>query len=397
MSIHNMHIETGRRSEPVGWWWVTNWTIQKFMIIVVLTIFVLVSNLTSLRSVSAAFDSHAQNPIPLMAYYYIWFNTESWGRAKTDFPLLGHYSSDDRTVMEQHIRTAKAAGIDGFIVSWKSTATLNSRLEQLIDVAAAEDFYLWIIYQGLDFQRNPLSIDQIDHDFEYFNDRYADNPVFHLYDRPVVIWSGTWEFSPEEIYSVTNSYRDHFFILASERNVEGYLRLAEMVDGNAYYWSSVDPRGTPRYQEKLNEMSQVVHEYSGLWVAPAAPGFDARLIGGTRVIERHGGETLRRELNAALHSGPDVIGLISWNEFSENSHIEPSEEYGSMALDVLSNRQGTQVRQVGDFDSSEPGTINLSSYYNLCIGVGMFFFIVTSIIITILRRVGTAKSEASRP
>ena len=33
-----------------------------------------------------------------------------------------------RAVMRQHVRWAKAAGIDGFIVSWKNTHELNRRL-----------------------------------------------------------------------------------------------------------------------------------------------------------------------------------------------------------------------------------------------------------------------------
>ncbi len=58
--------------------------------------------------------------------------------------------------MRQHVRWAKRAGIDGFIVSWKSTPVLNRRLERLADVAAAERFKLLVIYQGLDFYREPL-------------------------------------------------------------------------------------------------------------------------------------------------------------------------------------------------------------------------------------------------
>ena len=67
-------------------------------------------------------------PDRLFAYYYIWFNAGSWNRAKIDYPLLGRYSSDDRGVMERHVSWAKRAGIDGFIVSWKSTPVLNRRL-----------------------------------------------------------------------------------------------------------------------------------------------------------------------------------------------------------------------------------------------------------------------------
>lgn len=39
------------------------------------------------------------NPIPLLAYYYIWFDHGSWDRAKNDFPLVGSYSSDEGQVL----------------------------------------------------------------------------------------------------------------------------------------------------------------------------------------------------------------------------------------------------------------------------------------------------------
>jgi hypothetical protein len=159
--------------------------------------------------------------------------------------------------------------------------------------------------------------------------------VFDLFEKPMLIWSGSWEFSAQEIASVVQDKRDRLLILASEKNVEGYRRLSGLVDGNAYYWSSVNPFTHDGYPEKLIEMSDAIHADGGLWVAPAAPGFDARLVGGQRAIERRGGETLRAELNAALQSSPDVIGLISWNEFSENSHIEPSQEHGDQYLDVV--------------------------------------------------------------
>jgi Glycosyl hydrolase family 99 len=326
-----------------------------------------------------------QEPVPLMAYYYIWFEKQSWERAKSDYPLLGRYSSDDRTVMEQHVRLAKAAGIRGFIVSWKSTSKLDPRLEQLMDVAAQEDFYLWIIYQGLDFNRDPQPISTIDHDLEYFITNYADHPAFAMYDKPVIIWSGTWAYSPQDVYAVTSSYSDNLYILASERNLAGYQRLAGIVDGNAYYWSSVNPETFPGYEEKLVTMGQAVHDNGGLWVAPAAPGFDARLIGGKNVVERSDGATLLRELNSAQLSSPDVIGLISWNEFSENTHLEPSGRYGKQALDVLTRRQLTHSPTIKDFDSSAPGTTNHQSYYGLYILGGLSLFVGGSVALLFYR------------
>ena len=312
-------------------------------------------SLPACSSVRNESSGPGSNPIPVLAYYYIWFDTQSWDRAKTDYPLLGWYSSSNIDVMRQHVQWAKEAGITGFIVSWKSTEKLNERLGKLIQVANEENFKLTIIYQGLDFQREPLPIEQVDADLSYFIEHYSEDQAFYLYEKPLVIWSGTWRFSREEVESVVNGKREHILILASEKNVDGYTRLADLVDGDAYYWSSVNPDTFPGYPEKLRAMSEAIHANGGLWIAPVASGFDARLVGGTTVVDRKDGETLQIQYNAAMQSSPDAIGLISWNEFSENSHIEPSEKYGDRYLKVMAKIQNAPVPIVKNFDSSEPG------------------------------------------
>lgn len=324
----------------------------------VVTVLFLPACVSSAPTQASDASAAVSDPIPVLAYYYIWFDTQSWDRAKTDYPILGRYSSSNVDVMRQHIKWAKAAGIKGFIVSWKSTDKLNQRLEQLIQVAGEENFRLAIIYQGLDFYREPLPIVQVDADLSYFIDHFAEQQAFYIYEKPLVIWSGTWRYSREDVESVLLGKREHLLILASERNLEGYSRLADLVDGNAYYWSSVNPETFPGYPEKLTAMGQAVHENGGLWIAPAAPGFDARLIGGTTVVERKDGETLQIQFNTAMQSSPDAIGLISWNEFSENSHIEPSENYGHHYLDVLADIRHVPAPVVANFDSSEPGNID---------------------------------------
>jgi hypothetical protein len=233
------------------------------------------------------------------------------------------------------VELAKQAGIDGFIVSWKSTPTLNRRLEQLSRIASANALKLGLIYEGLDFHRNPLPVEQVRRDLAEAADRYTRAPAFGIFDRPLVIWSGTWRFSRADVARVVQPVRDRLLILSSEKNPEGVRRLAGLVDGDAYYWSSADPLRTPGYREKLAAMERTVHGQGGRWIAPAAPGFDARKLGGRRVVERRDGATLVESLGAAMTSSPDAIGLISWNEFSESSHVEPSRRYGRRYLDVL--------------------------------------------------------------
>jgi hypothetical protein len=313
----------------------------------------------------------AASPIPVLAYYYIWYTPTSWQRAKRDLPLLGPYSSDQSNIMRQHIIWAKNAGIDGFIVSWKSTASLDLRLARLVSIADAEHFKLALIYEGLDFERRPLPAGRVATDLKRFTQRYGRNRAFQLFGRkPAVIWSGTWKFPANAIAAVKRQVGSHLQLLASEKNVAGYLRVAPYVYGDAYYWSSADLT-TPGYPAKLVAMGRAVHAHGGLWIAPAAPGFDGRLLGGSRVVPRRNGATLRREFAGALSSSPDAVGLISWNEFSENSQIEPSRNFGFRYLRVVANITGTRAPAIPDFNSDEQPTHGTSYGLELLVGAGV--------------------------
>jgi hypothetical protein len=303
---------------------------------------------------AAGASAAARSPIPLLAYYYIWFEVGSWDRAKRDYPALGRYSSDERTVMRTHVRWAKASGINGFLVSWKDTPALDRRLARLAEIAREERFKLGVVYQGLDFHRRARSPAVIAADLDFFARRFGRDPAFRIFDRPLVVWSGTWKYTTRQIAGVTRGRRDRLLILASEKNADAYRRVASLVDGDAYYWSSVDPRRDRHHAQKLAEMGRTVHGRRGLWIAPAAPGFDARMIGGRRVVPRDDGAMLRRQLEVAGGAEPDAIGLISWNEFSENSHVEPSRAHGRRALEVLADVRGARAPAAPDVDSSEP-------------------------------------------
>jgi len=336
----------------------------------------------------------APGPIPVYAYYYIWFNTSSWNRAKTDFPLLGRYSSDERLVMRRHVEWAKTAGVRGFVVSWKSTPVLDRRLALLRDVAEVNNFRLALIYQGLDFERRPLPVPRIAKDLEAFLARYGKDPVFRGPDgKPLVVWSGTWKFSRAEVAGVSELLRGRALLLASERNVKGYERLADLVDGNAYYWSSVNPNTYPDYAGKLAGMAAAVHERGGLWVAPAAPGFDARLIGGKTVVPRKDGGTLRRQLDVALQSQADLVGLISWNEFSENTHVEPSLAYRGRYLEVVADVLGASAPRLSEFDSSEPAATGTG--YGIPLAAGFVALLIGGVLVVAAR--GTRRGPPPDP
>jgi hypothetical protein len=293
--------------------------------------------------------------VPVLAHFYIWFNASSWNRAKKDYPAVARYSSDQVSVMRTQAEEARAAGIDGLIVGWRSTETLNRRLAMVRNVAGDNNLKLAIMYQAQDFNRNPLPAAQVRQDLEQFADAYADDPVFQvLGPRPVVAISGTWHYSAEDLRFMTESVASRLQILGTEKSVEGYERVAPVVQGNLYYWSSADPERTPTYETKLQAMSDAVHAHCGLWVAPVAPGFDARDVGGRSVVDRRDGKTLRSSWEASTASAPDAVGVISWNEYSENTYIEPSTRFGTRYLDVLRELTGAEPPPARPVVSARP-------------------------------------------
>jgi len=303
----------------------------------------------------------AKPAVPVLAYFYNWFDRSSWDRAKIDYPAAGRYSSDDPRILRNQIQQAKSAGIGGFIVSWKSTVTNNRRLRLLITIANEEQFKLAMIYQGLDFARNPQPVDRVAADFRLFRDSFADDPVFlRMSGKPLTILSGTWAFDHDNVGAITGPVRSSMLVLSTEKSVDGYRRLADVTDGDAYYWSSVDPDTHPNYPDKLISMSEAIHADGKIWLAPFSPGFDARLVGGTKSVDRKDGETLVTQYQAAAKSSPDAFGLISWNEFSENTHVEPSVTFGDRYLTALRGILVTPTpptfEDIGDSSASPAGT-----------------------------------------
>lgn len=330
-------------------------------------------------------SASAVRPIPVLAYYYIWYTPNSWNRAKVDYPLLGRYSSDDVAVMRRQVSLAQQAGISGFLVSWKNTPILDRRLAVLRQVAAAAGFKLGVVFEGRDFEHHPLAMSDVISSFRYFTAHYASDPVFDIFGKPLVMWSGTWAYTRAQLASVTSVYGSQLIVLASDKNPASYAAVADLFDGDAYYWSSVDPLKTPGYAAKLGEFSSVIHNRGGIWIAPAAPGFNAGAIGGKRTIPRREGQTLRLEMNTAIDSSPDAVGLISWNEYSENTEVEPSRANSITSLKVIAAIQHASAPAVENFDSSAPAGFNAGPAQFVILGA-LILLLTGSVAVIVLRR-----------
>ncbi len=279
---------------------------------------------------------------PVFAYYYMWMWGSYWSRNKTDYPTQpfpGNYRSDDLAVIEWQMVQAKAAGITGFLVAWKDTQTYRRILPLVEEAALRQNFWLAMHYESLDASNTPLPVSTVAADFTYFVATYAPHAVWYRVNgKPLTVFHDTRWFTGSEISSITRPVRSRIKVLSSAHSVAEYYRVAPYTDGDAYYWPAVNPSTNPGFANRLRDIGAAVHKVNvKIWIAPIAPGFDATLIGGHIVAPRNNGDTLRLRHAAAAASGADLIGLISWNEFTENTHLEPSINYGDAYVRLMAS------------------------------------------------------------
>lgn len=322
---------------------------------------------------------------PVFAYYYLWWSTDHWrsalgphyplsaaprplparldatgchpktnyaGNTLTDVPQT-LYDQDTPGVIEADVRQAAAAGLTGFAVNWVGTGTsgqnsksviYSSRLQALVDAvhkvnAQGIPFKLWLSYKA---SAATLSLSHIDHDFGYLLGKYGKDPAFDrsLSPKLTIIWQGSRKYSVSALQAMSKKYRSAARILGDEKQWSN--TRAPYLDGDAYYWSSQNPYANPQSFAQLAALARQVRA-SGrnldgtakVWVAPFTPGYDKELAHGSSCVPRKGGQTLKVLFTGNAGTHPDAFGLISWNEVTEGTYIDPMTRYAGQSLAVL--------------------------------------------------------------
>lgn len=328
---------------------------------------------------------------PLFVHYYLWWDSPHWkskvgtayaaaaqaslpaalaangctastrytGDTLLDVPARPSlYSQDDPRTFVRHVQEASAAGIDGFVVSWSgsgtatqtaASATFSRRLAMLVSAVAAHNamagarpFKLMIGYQGLDNSRSPRATGAVANDLAYFVRAYASSPVFRVPaygTKPVVMFLDSRKFSIPSLHSVIDPVHRWVTFVGDEHGLTDWNRGASGVfDGDGWYWSSQNPYTNPGSFGQLRALSGTLHAEHKLWFSPLAAGYNKSNFGlGGSCVPRNGTQTLRTLYAGNATSNPDGWMLISWNEFLENTYIEPSLRYG--AADLVAIRE----------------------------------------------------------
>ena len=127
----------------------------------------------------------------VLAFYYPWFDANSWTYDRLSDLPLEPYASTDRAVMGRQIDQAKAAGIDAFLVAWYGpsgdTNQTEANLSAMLEEAAARNFRIGILFET----DSPFlgSTDAVTAALHYAMTVHANQPGFlHVNGRPVIFF-----------------------------------------------------------------------------------------------------------------------------------------------------------------------------------------------------------------
>lgn len=289
------------------------------------------------------------------AIYYPWYMEEfgqRWWASDiwTDRPLEP-WSSDDPAGLRAHIEQARSAGIDGFLVEWCGGPTLGDALIDrnfgtLLDLALELNFkiaaYYDLLCTGDEFR--PA-------DLEYLLTVHAAHPAYyHMNGLPVVVMYSTGSEDPSEWPGLLDGFR--------QRGLDAIF-VGESYDPAQFAFFDGLHQYHNFYIADLPEVYRAVQQASLLqslsapagrprfWAATVAPGFDNTPLYNGRdtlaqgmteqditILDRADGQTYSNAWEMAIQSGAEWIIITSWNEWQENSHIEPSQYYGTQYLDL---------------------------------------------------------------
>jgi hypothetical protein len=270
----------------------------------------------------------------VLAFYYSWFDKNTWnGGQVPDLPQT-RYNSDNREAMARQIDQAKGAGIDAFVFNWWGK---GNRTEKNLKAMLAVDFDLNSPFMGgagsyADNLRHLLTV------------HAAHSAYLRYQGRPVVFFYNVSRLSVATWQSIRDQADPGHNALWIAEGTD--LKYLSVFDGHHLYsitWPNrIPPDQTlTKWGNQLRKYNRE-HGTNKLWVATVMPGYDDRKArpGAGFVRSRDGGDYYRLSWQAAIASKPHWIIVNSFNEWPEGSYIEPSQAYGSFYLDLTREWSG---------------------------------------------------------
>jgi hypothetical protein len=283
-------------------------------------------------------------------------------------PLTGPYDSQDEAILEYQVLLMRASGIDGVIVDWYGAehywdyAILDESTHKLFEYVKKACLRFAICYEDQTIMHmvdnKHLDVkDVYTHGQDVMrtmqDNWFGDDAYLRAFDRPVLLI-----FGPQYFKSAAD-WTQLFSVLDPPPAFITLDRHTESAAMSSYpwppMWASKDGVLT---QEALEDYLAGFYKKAEGWeylVAGAFPAFhdiyeEAGVSPSYGYLDPQLGETFRLTLQLALDANPDVIQLITWNDYGEGTIIEPTEEFGYRYLEMVQSTRRATDNEPFPFD-----------------------------------------------
>src|SRR2546430_9940604 len=243
-------------------------------------------------------------------------------------PVLAYYYGMRSNNVERQIKQAQAGGIDGFIIWWDGDGgDRDQQLGQVLQAGRSTGFRATIHFHAWD--------SNLAGELQGFYDKRLNDPGLVSYQgRPVIFFWATWLQSA----GTWNDLRNQ---------VDPQRRAIWLADGDKFNllgedaWDGISPyaiawSGNPRGQLPSWAAKSRAVAPDKLWVPPVSPGCDdSQVRAVTCFQDRADGGYYRATWVGALASNPSwAIVVSTWDEWSEQTAIEPSGDWGDQYVQI---------------------------------------------------------------
>ncbi len=271
----------------------------------------------------------------VLAFYYAWYDENSWGSGVPDVPAP-RYVSRDRATIERHVSQAQGAGIDALVQSWYGPGNpTEDNFVTLLDVANSKGFRA-----AVDFEvGSPVyggSRAKMVEGLRYLINTHTANPAYLRWNgKPVIFFWRQQQYSVADWQAIRRDVDpNHSTFWVAEGTDESFLSV---FDGHHLYsvaWSADSASQLVKWGNRVRAAEQRYGDK--VWVATAMPGYDDTRLprSGAFRRDRANGDYYRNSFRGASESQADWVVITSFNEFPEGTYIEPSEAYGNFYLNL---------------------------------------------------------------
>lgn len=295
---------------------------------------------------------------PIIAIHYFNWYGEGLGSAHwcdnqssgwvSDVPTLGYYSSMSGDTIREHLNLIEQAEIDVVVFNLHVDETgLNiyqhsaaQRMQSIAEETGSSVRFLVNLCpytQDVDVLRQAASVlaDTLVSKDNYLT--HDGKPVIQLF------WSGTFDRDYAFIDAMRDLFRDYLRIGAFMRPAAsgGEHRHTRGLFHAISQFSPLELGERQNWHQIWDREYEASGQESGLKCVTVSPGYDdsdlndSARLSGVRVVSREDGVTYQNSLDYALSKpSPAFVFITSFNEFHENSHIEPTRKFGSLYMDM---------------------------------------------------------------